>query len=180
MEENNIAKKQGYTVTKTTVELYRFRHPSGMYWADITIDAGEKSGRISIASDFGNYSNYWGASGDFKKFLGEISIDYAADKFNASRCFDHHATLETFTIYAKQIKDKARRDLVFKEMKALEDCDHKEQFVAELMNSDNLMQLFDGCPELEYRIKPQFKRLWNEVWPEMLKVFKSEMEAQNG
>jgi hypothetical protein len=166
---------KSYTVTKKSIELYSFRHPSGMFWADITIDAGEKTGRISIASDFGNYSNYWGSAGcNFKQFLGQISMDYAADKFDADRWFHHQATIDLYRLYAKEVEDKTTRDLIFREIKNLENYNQKEPFLVELMNSNNLVRLFDGCPEIEYTIKPQFKRLWNEVWPEMIKAFKAE------
>lgn len=175
-----MEKESQYTVSKSSVELYRFRHPSGMFWADITIDANKNGGRISIASDFGNYSNYWGAAGcDFKQFLGEISIDYAADKFDADRWFDHQATLELYRIYAREVEDKDLRNLIYREIKSLDDYNQKEPFLHELMNSRNLVRLFDGCPEIEYTIKPQFKRLWNEVWPEMIKAFNAEKEAQS-
>lgn len=178
---NTIEKKQEYTVTKTTVELYRFRHPSGMYWADITIDSGEKSGRISIASDFGTYSNYWSHAGQaFKEFLGEIAIDYAADKFGADRWFDHAETLLRFSEYANESSKEDLRDLIMEEIRNLQEHTQKESFIVELMHSPGLMRLFDGCPELEYSITPQFKRLWKEVWPELIKAFKAEKEVHNG
>ena len=50
------------TVTKSTVEVYKIRS-NEFAWADITIDASGNKGRISIASDYGSWQNYWGACG---------------------------------------------------------------------------------------------------------------------
>ena len=50
-----------YTVTKTTVEKYTIRHSTGRYWADIVLDCGVNSGRIQVASDFGDWQYFFGA-----------------------------------------------------------------------------------------------------------------------
>lgn len=47
-------------IEKTQIELYKVRLDGGQGWADISIDAKEKSGRIQIASDWGAWQYYWG------------------------------------------------------------------------------------------------------------------------
>src|SRR5665648_835244 len=89
--------EENFTIEKTTVECYKIRHKSGMYWADITIDSLGKQGRISISSDYGNYANFWGACGcEFKEFLTGLNLGYAAGKFGADRWFDLDATLKGY------------------------------------------------------------------------------------
>ena len=77
-----------FTTTRSTVECYKIRSDRGL-WADITIDANGKAGRVQIASDYGSWENYWGACGsEFKEFLCGLDIDYAAGKFGESKWFD--------------------------------------------------------------------------------------------
>lgn len=171
-----------YTVTKTSSELYKFRHPSGAYWADITLDAGEKSGRISIASDFGTWSNYWGSCGNsFKRFLTELDIHYAAGKFGSSHWFDHEGTIRLFRQAVADLGPD--QDNIFElkeEISSLLDYSHRESFVCAIMECDNLMRLFDGQPDLETSIEPGFKKFWETIWPIFTDLLKAEeLETQS-
>ncbi len=96
-----------YTFTKTIVECYKFRNPAGGY-ADITIDAIGTTGRISIASDWGDYQYYWSACGKpFKEFLSQLGIDYLAGKFGANKFFDLDTTIR---LYKEQVRENFRKD----------------------------------------------------------------------
>lgn len=169
-----------YLITKSTVECYKIRHESGMYWADITIDAKERSGRIQIASDYGDYQYYWGACGlDFKSFLSKLDIYYTAGKMGASDWFDHDGTIRRFKV---DVLEQRRSDsltqeearAIFDEIEELKDYDHKEEFIAECFRKDNLMTFYDYCPELMKDITPQFKRFWKDLWPILLSEFENE------
>lgn len=171
-----------YSLTKSAVECYKIRHPSGMYWADITIDSKGNAGRIQIASDYGDYQSYWGACGvPFKEFLAKIGIDYAAKKFGANDWFDHEGTL---TSYRNDVLNYRRHERITKEearemwdeIKALYDCSGKEEFVAEMYQKDALMDFYDHCPDLKKDITPQFKTFWHTCWQVLLSEFKKELE----
>ncbi len=175
-------RKGNFIFKKTTVECYKFRHESGMYWADITIDVtGDRSGRISIASDYGNYSNFWGAcSSGFKQFLVDLNFQYAADKFGADRWFDLDLTLKGYkTRLLKNRIDETytaeQASEIWDEIKELEDCSSITEFEVRMWNQSKLMKMFDHCPDIDYGIKPQFKSFWNTIWPIFIKEIKSEL-----
>lgn len=174
---------QNFSASKTTVECYKIRHKSGMYWADITIDAGEKGGRIMIASDFGTWQNYWSSPGDsFKQFLMSLNMEYVADKFGADRHFDQAATLCGYRARILEIRkqegltaEHARK--LFDQCKGLEDYTHENEFCMELRGSHELMRFFDHCPDLSRDTTPGFKRFWKSVWPAFLDMLKEELKT---
>lgn len=175
-----------FSTTKTTVELYKIRHPSGLYWADITIDNHGSRGRIQVASDYGNYSNYWGACGEgFKKFLTGIGIHYAADKFGADRWFDFEKTIKEFK--RRIIETKEYRGISKDEAKILlnqvkyiqENCSQNEhEFAHIIWEQRELMRFFDGSPDLCYSISPQFQHFWDSVWQVFIAQLKTELATE--
>lgn len=174
--------KQNFTITKTTVECYKIRHESGMYWADITVDVtGDRSGRISISSDYGNYGNYWGAcSGGFKQFLIDLNIEYAADKFNADRWFDLDRTLKSYK--QKLLKNRRNENYtteyareIWNEIEYLEDCSSISEFEAIMWQQTKLMRMYDHTPDITYGITPQFKKFWQTIWPIFINQLKQEI-----
>lgn len=174
---------QKFTTVKSHVLCYKIGHPSGMYWADITVDVtGDHSGRINISSDFGYYSNYWGAcGGGFMQFLIDLNLEYAADKFGADRWFDLHRTLKGYKHRvleyrrAETLTTDAAKD-IWNEIKELEDCSNKSEFEARMWNQSRLMKMFDNCPDIDYDITPQFRKFWNTVWPVFIEQIKKDIE----
>jgi len=173
---------QNFKIEKTTVECYKIRHESGNYWADITIDVtSDRSGRISISSDYGNYANYWGACGSgLKQFLIDLNLEYAADKFGADRWFDLDCTLKGY----KQRVLEYRRDEtltadlareIWDEINELEDCSNKSEFEARMWNQSKLMRMYDHCPDIDYGITPQFNKFWKTVWPIFTDAIRAEI-----
>jgi hypothetical protein len=166
-----------FSIKKEIVECYKIRHSTGKYWADITIDAKEQTGRIQIASDFGSYQNYWGACGcNFKDFLAKLDIEYAAGKFGANKHFDSEKTLKNFKASVLEYrrngdmsKENARD--IFNEIKELEEYIYENEFYINLNNSHALMRFFDWCPHLSYSIHPQFINFWKYIWPVLLQEF---------
>ncbi len=111
-----IIDNKKYKITKSTCEVYKLRHECGMYWADITLDCGEKSGRIQIASDYGTWQNYWGCCGcSFKEFLTRLDVEYTAGKFRARNAEDREITPqfkrfwnEAWAVFIEQIKSEIK------------------------------------------------------------------------
>ena len=104
-----MIKKVPYKITKSTVEVYRFRAEEGAYWADVTIDSPPAAhyGRISIASDFGSWNYYWGACGTpFKIFLAGCDQHYVAKNFGAASFFSAEATLKAYRQEVEQCYEK--------------------------------------------------------------------------
>jgi len=177
-----------FTVAKSTVECYKIRVTDGFAWADITIDANERGGRICIASDYGNWQNYWGAAGsDFKAFLGKISEDYAASKFGAEQQIDVQATV---VMWKKDLLECRRaEDYTGDEARqiydALEEVKHESHytFVQAVQSTDKVMDFINqvyGSPEICHEPNPHFARFWKELWPVLLAEFKKEATLQPG
>lgn len=170
------------TINKTSVELYKIRHTSGMYWADITVDAGEKSGRIQIASDFGDWQNYWSGCGmPFKEFLAGLDIHYAADKFDADRFFDQQETIASFKRSISETRSlegltAEEAEKLYDYCTELEHCSHEQEFIAEMWHMDELMRFFDNGPSICRTISPGFKRFWDMVWPVFIEQLKQEAD----
>jgi hypothetical protein len=173
---------QNFKIEKTTVECYKIRHESGMYWADITIDVtSDRSGRISISSDYGNYANYWGACGrGFKQFLIDLNLEYTADKFGADRWFDLESTLKTYKNRVLEIRKEERMGAdvareIWTQIQELEDCSNISEFEARMWDKSKLMWMYDHCPDINYDITPQFKKFWKTVWPIFIDAIMAEI-----
>lgn len=170
--------KGTYSIEKSTVECYKIRHSSGMYWADVTIDSQGTKGRIQIASDYGSYQNYWGACGtNFKDFLSRLNIEYAADKFGADRWFDLDKTIASLRIrISENIDNKEEISKFAEELIQLNNSSCLEEFVSIMHDCHNIMDFECGTPDITYGITPQFKKFWKHVWPILLEQFKKETE----
>lgn len=171
-----------YTITKSSIECYKLRTESGMYWADITIDSKDNTGRIQIASDFGSWQNYWNACGcPFKEFLTKLDIHYFAGKVGASKWFDFDKTILQYKEYVLHerrnefIEAEAARKM-FDEIKLLDE--NGESGFQQTMFNDcpTLMNQFDGCPDTHTDINPHFRKFWEMVWGVFVKELKSEFE----
>lgn len=175
-----------FSIKKSTVECYKIRHSSGMYWADITIDSKENTGRISIASDYGSWQNYWNACGEpFKKFLIGLNMDYVAGKFGCSKWFNSKKTIEEFR--ASIIENIDNGDLskedgkeAFEELQLLEATTNHDEFYRILEDCNHIMKLYDYMPSFVYEIEPLFKNFWELIWPEFVKEIKHELSTMNG
>jgi hypothetical protein len=67
-------------VSKSQVDAYNLQLPHG-YQCQILIEEGDKSGRITIVSEFGTWSMYWGScGGSFLTFLAGLDMEYFATK----------------------------------------------------------------------------------------------------
>lgn len=168
-----------FSIKRGSVECYKVRHSSGMYWADIVIDASGNAGRVQIASDYGSWEYYWGSCGcPFKQFLTQLGIDYVAGKFGEAKWLDLDATIKS---YKGQVIEY-RRDgsmsssiarALFDEIKDLEEeyPNDESSFCVAMNNKEQLMKWFDYCPSPVHSISPQFRKFWEHVWP----VFKTEL-----
>lgn len=173
--------KGTYTVTKSTAECFKLRHSSGMYWADITIDAKDHTGRIQIASDFGSWQYFWGACGKpFIEFLSGLDIQYTAGKFGADQFFDSEQTLKDYenAVNEADLPGKTISTL-YAEILSLKNISHKGEFCSGIGECHNLLVFFDGCPNLCYSIDPGFKKFWEMVWPEFLAAAKGDHPITN-
>lgn len=171
-----------FTCTKTSVECYKFRGFRD-YWADITIDANGRQGRIQIASDYGAWQYYWGAAGpSFKEFLPTLGIDYVASKFGCDKHFDDVATKESWIVTIKESFDSGGIDQddydnLLQEIEEI-DSDTEEGFRIALSDGAHVFEFFDHMPYFAYRIEPLFQRFWDEVWPCFIEELKKEL-AEN-
>jgi hypothetical protein len=170
-----------FTITKSTVECYKIRHESAMYWADITIDANGTTGRIQIASDYGSWQNYWGACGkSFKEFLCGLDKHYVAGKFGAGQWFDLEKTIRHFKRNILEYRrgeelsaEKARQ--IWDELKQNFDS-NLSGFLQQLENNcEYTMNHFDWSPDLIYGIDPSFEKFWNELWPVFINTIREEL-----
>ncbi len=175
-----------FTIEKSTIECYKIRSSNSSYWADIAIDHNGGSGRISISSDYGDWTNFWGAAGrDFKDFLTGLDMHYCAGKFGVDREFDPDATIE---MYKKQIIELRKMDdmsaevarSLYDNFKGLEDCSDEHIFIDRIFGFEHADGfLYDGCPETIKIVKPMFKRFWDEMWPIFIAELKKEAEEKD-
>lgn len=176
-----------FSMIKTVVECYKIRHNSGMYWADITIDGNHKnSGRIQIASDYGDWQYYWGACGEsFKEFLIHLNIDYVAGKFGEDHWVDVDKTIKMYKNYVLESRRKeyftaefAR--IIYDEITYASDANDGQ--LADVIHTycPTLLREFDYCPDLCYSISPLFRKFWDELWSILIETFKKELaDAKN-
>ena len=165
-------------ISKSTIQVYYLRGEYG-YWADISLDIGENSGRCSIASDWGSWSNYWGACGSsFKDFLTHLDIHYFAGKVGESHWLDVDATILE---WKREVLEYRRRDEItaefardiYDEIKELEDCD-SALLVAESYHKDALMKFNDYCPSTVTGVSPRFRNFWDKAWNPFVEELKLE------
>lgn len=163
------------TITKKTVECYQIRFSKGDKWADITIDEGDKCGRISIASDFGSWEHFWGSCGKgFKTFLAGLDIHYAAGKFGEGRWFDHEATMKELRQSVADHDDAEEKEAMLEELEQLEDCTEVNSFCHLAYSADTLYKLWDTGPNIHTDVSPMFRRFWTEIWPLFLAEIQKE------
>lgn len=167
--------KVKYRISKSNVECYKIRCDS-FYWADINIDASGNTGRIQIASDFGDWQYYWGSCGcPFKEFLAGLNIDYVAGKFGANKWFDLDGTIKSLKETIKYFRpDKELKSELMGEIKNLENSSGENEFVHIMHDCDRIMEMTNHCPDMVYGISPGFKRFWKEIWPVFIKEIQKE------
>ena len=172
-------------ISKKSVDVYRLRDLGDIGWADITIDSDENSGRITIASDWGNWQRYWGSCGmPFKDFLIGLrnNIHYMADKMNADNWFDFDATIVNYkeTILRFRREEQFDAELLRKaydELKAMKDelCTDKQHFSVLFYNSQYLNEIFEH-PETIESISPQFQNFWKKAFLPFIEHLQSEIK----
>lgn len=173
-----------HTLSKSLVVCYKIRTADGYTWADITLDTEGDNGRISIASDYGDWQRYWEAAGPFKPFLTRLNMNYAAEKFGEGHWLDIDATLKTFRKDIREYKkeDKAWRTgnaaKLLECVKLLED-DRQLEFMDALHHDcTRLVDFYNFDPPLTHTVSPRFKRFWKELWPIFVKQLKKEIAEE--
>lgn len=168
--------EQSYTVTKTTVECYKLRHSSGMYWADITLDqTGPNAGRIAIASDFGSWNTSWNAmGGTLKEFLTKCDIDYLCKNFANRTHFNADATIKgmkdvLFQHRRKEWIEQGEARKVYDAIVGLAGCHEKWEFEHHFFSDSNLTVFFETL-DISMEFEPGLIRFFEMVWPEFIKA----------
>ena len=174
-------------ITKETIQLYKIREVGEMGWADISIDEGEQCGRISIASDWGNWQYFWGACGcPFKEFLVHLKKDihYTANKFGAANWFDLDKTIEqikreilNYRRLHEITAEKART--LYVEIKEIEsECTNSiHHFYAVFHASETLSAWYDEIPT-HTGIEPSFKVFWEKAYLPFCDELQKELQKE--
>lgn len=168
-------------ITKSTVECYKIRELKEG-WANITIDDLGTSGRVQIASDFGDWQYYWSSCGcPFKEFLTRLNMDYVADKFRED---EHVSIKKTINAYKSAVLEcrrfdgmsKARARDIWRDITALaESWWTPESFSVEIRDKEHLLEFYNWTPETCTDVSPLFKRFWNEIWVGFIDHLKAEI-----
>ena len=169
-----------YSVAKTLVECYKLRSDVPGKWCDITIDAGLRSGMISISCDYGKWGNNWGSFGtDFKEFLCELDMEYLAKKFGEDKEFDLKGTCATWLHYAKENYEGEELLDISQEISQCEySCNTQEDIVSRLVHlnrGDRIMKMYEGIPPIAQRVSRRFQSFYNEMWPVFISEIKKEI-----
>jgi len=171
-----------YNIEKEQVIVYKLRKQNTSNgWADITVDGNGSRCRVSISSDYGKWSYYWGACGsDYKKFLCGLGMDYVSSKFGEDRFF---CLEETIKHIKNDVLEQRREDyitdkqarLFFDAAVKLEDCSSQSEFEYEYSHSD-LTDFSDGYPDLIFRTSPLFKKFWETAWKAFTNQLQNELK----
>ena len=168
-------------ITKTTCELYKLRGLPHMGWADISIDAAEQHGRISVSSDWGNFANFWSHCGrPFKEFLAEIDIGYFAGKIKMNEWFDHEATVKGLFKNVLQWRregeiDKENARLMWSKIDDLQYECNENAFTLTAYEDNRLWTRYDGGDfPILHGIDPMFRSFWQDCWLFFLEYLKTE------
>lgn len=165
------------------IELYQLRE-KGFGWADITVNANNQSGRIQIASDFGDWQYYWSHCGEpFKQFLVGLDKHYTAGKFKANRHFDLENNVRALQheLYEQLMEENITQpahDTATEELKEIaETCSSNiHEFWSQLSQTKVLYHEIGGSDwETTNSIEPGFERFWQEVWPVFTEQLKKEL-----
>ena len=190
------------SVKKDMVEKYTITgRMSGISWSIFTLD--NKTGDISIQSDWGNYSYIWNHRGNetLKEFLINAGVDYIKDKFS------YPSNGGKKYIYAKETLDSWKRDIVghrrnresTKEIaKALLECLNEIDLYGD--SNTAYFSMNDMIEKLKYKYdidfykdspwrddykfmermvigcSPQLNMFMDKVWPVFIDVLKKEKE----
>lgn len=166
---------------KGTAEVYVFTEMGHGLWAKFTVEDLGSRGRLSIASDLGDWQQGWGACGEsFKSFLTHLDIGYVAGKFGADRWFDAERTIKN---YRADVLESRRSGLsketarsIWNEIKTLAGgYQGKNEFAFALYETEYLFRYYNNCPEMYETISPHFHRFWKECWPPFIAELKREL-----
>lgn len=188
--------KQGMSFTVTTghtLHGYKLRKKTDSLssWADIVLDIGEdgNSGRIMIASDYGDWQRYWQSCGPFKEFLCNMPIDYAAGKFGESHHIDVEATIKDFkekVFYARRSgeldAEEARHlyNLIDELGPDLPTDNATDAFYCIASNYPDVMKFIGHGVELKECVTPRFRNFWEKIWPAFIEQLKREIASNQG
>lgn len=172
---------------KEPAESYYIRSSDAFSWAYVFVKTGKRTENeewitVSVVSDFGNFGYAWthvGASG--KRFLTEISFEYAMEKFLGERfrVFDKDKTVQALR---EHVIDR-RRNGTWKKSDARELWD----LVSEAQSCSFEHEFFRGIEEGSdyfwrdslYEMRrtspcPQAVGFWKFIWPEFVRALKAE------
>lgn len=167
-------------LTKSIIESYKLRFDDHFYWADINIDALDKSGRIQIASDYGDWQYYFGScSINFKEFLINLNIDYLANKFGENKWFDLDKTIDNLNNRINEIDLLYNKIEIEYELNNLKNSSCKEEFINTMWQCPKILKMEDYCPHLITDISPAFKNFWKNIWIPFINELKKELNISN-
>jgi len=154
---------------------YRIECPYGNL-VRITIEPdpnNDTGGNLTIAGDYGDYSNYWGAmgTGGVIPFLKSLNMDYMAGKLGVEKKFDLEATclgIKNLIIEQRRTNyvtgEQARS--AFDEIESIESerMDSKDAFCYMFWSAHSAFEPFMDSPDLVEDIHPRFKTFFSQVW----------------
>ncbi|NKI28242.1 hypothetical protein HCG49_16940 [Arenibacter sp. 6A1] len=165
-----------YRITKTQIECIEIigKHYS---FAKFYLDYSENQGRLSISSDYGSWSFYWGACGiPFKEFLIGLDKHYVAGKFGEDKYFDLEKTISSLKDRINEYAtDSYEKKELKRELKTLKNSSNKEEFIRKMWNCDEILEMENNCPDLVETISPSFDNFWSKFWP----IFINELKSKN-
>ena len=165
-----------FDITKSKVDKYSFLGKDNTYVADIILEDQGKNNRIYIVADFGSAEYSWPAPGpSFRKFLASLNIEYLADKLNQNKVLDMEATCKEYVDLSEQfIAQTEMYTKIQGEISWLYSCLGEGEFIQAVRDSPNILKMYDGTPQLVYRINPLFQLFWDNIWPLLIHEFRKE------
>lgn len=174
-------------IIKKDCEIYTIRN--GMEWGQICLSISGETVDVLSNSSFGTYSYWWGACGmNPKKFLTQISMHYAMEKFTNGKMMIPDPDRYSDDI-KRQIIDVRRADLISASdarnawtdlLGILEDYPSGDALYVSIVESKWFEKIFgdyDSLPNTKM-VDPQCRGFWDEIWIPFVEELKRELAAE--
>jgi hypothetical protein len=176
-------------VTRSQTETYKV-YIDNRWQATIMIE--DSSGLLSIQSEYGHFSHYWGTGGrsagnTFKQELLRFGLDYVQNKLSYNDDLGHWFNFdETVKRIRQDILEKRRERriespdarVLWYEADNLEECKTSSEFAHQLFAKYSLMtELYDGdylAIPIITETHPRLRKFMEVVYP----IFKAELAKE--
>lgn len=172
-------------ISKTISECYKVENLDSRVFADIYLEFGDSSVKITINADYGTFSYFWGSTGkNPKEFLKRIDFYYTMEKFVGSSLYepDFEKRLEAIkkTLFEKrksnEISKKVAKNIYDEINFIFENYNSEDIIVEKILQIKNFNKIYEDIVYMPFdrKVKNKFKYFWDEIWIPFVENLKEE------